>query len=188
MATRKFLFLEVDGVSTYPEEAAPTDDIELAFILLTGQGGVAADANGTRIINVGTPEDGADAVNKDYVDSTNPAVESLIGLVDVAIGDPVCWSATPDRFTKGDASADALARVFGVAVEAITAGNAGRIQRIGTVAGALSGATPGAPYYLAVGGGVGAAIPGTGNRIVVCGYAKNATDLEIAFHDYGKKF
>ena len=59
----------------------------------------------------------------------------------------------------------------------------------GTAAGVLTGATAGAVYWLAPTGGLSSTVPaGGGNRIMVMGTAKNATDLYVSVRDYGKKF
>ncbi len=113
--------------------------------------------------------------------------EDLTALNAVDIGDPVAWSATADRFDKGAANTAAVARIFGISLAAIAAGASGRIVRRGIAPGVLVGATPGSPRYLGTNGGLITRPPRKGNRIVLCGYAKNATDLEVIIHDFGKK-
>jgi hypothetical protein len=105
----------------------------------------------------------------------------------IAVGDPVQWSTTANRVKKSDAASDALAYVMGVATTAGTATQTGEVVSHGPALGVLTGATPGAYYYLASGGGLSATIPGGNTRTVRCGYAINATDLWVEIMDFGKK-
>lgn len=107
----------------------------------------------------------------------------------VAVGDPGYWSATNDQMGKGDCTLDAKSRIKGVFKTAqATPGSNAQFVASGVVPSALTGATAGAPYYLAAGGGVTATAPtGSGNRVIEVGIAKNATDLFVAVIDYGKR-
>ncbi len=105
----------------------------------------------------------------------------------VAAGDPVQWATTANRVRKCQANNDALAFVMGVAKTAGTAGQTGEVVNHGPCLGVLSGATPGAYYYLAAAGGLTTAIPGGNTRTVRVGYAMNATDLWVEIADFGKK-
>ena len=54
--------------------------------------------------------------------------------------------------------------------------------------GVLTGATPGAPYYLNSGGGLTPTQPsGSSLRLVRIGWAVNSTDLDVVLHDMGKR-
>ena len=88
----------------------------------------------------------------------------------------------------GAPSVDAQARIIGVAKATITSGNPVQVVVAGHVAGALSGATANVPYYLGAGGApvLYGALTG-GDRTIRLGFAKNATDLEVRIHDFGKK-
>jgi len=88
----------------------------------------------------------------------------------------------------GAAAVDAQARVIGCAKTAVTSPAPVEVISSGPVAGALSGATANVPYYLGSAGTpvLYAALTG-GDRTVRLGFAKNATDLEVRVHDYGKK-
>lgn len=106
----------------------------------------------------------------------------------VTLGDPVVWSSTNNQLAKGDAANDPDSRVIGIAMATQTAGNPVDVLERGPAVGVLAGATAGAPYYLAAGGGLTATTPaGSGNRIILIGYAINATDLDVRITDYGKK-
>jgi hypothetical protein len=107
----------------------------------------------------------------------------------VAAGDPVAWStSTNNQLVKSLANNDAKSRVIGVASTA--AGSAGQtvdVVTAGVAAGVLSGATVGTPYYLATAGGLSTSLPGSGQRVIQVGFAKNASDLFVRVVDYGKK-
>lgn len=113
--------------------------------------------------------------------------EELVANEGVAAGDPVVWSNVANEFNKGDAGNDPDSRVMGVAEDATIATATGTIVKRGRAVNVLAGATPGTPYYLQAGGGVGTTIPAAGNRVIRCGYARSATDLEVLIHDFGKK-
>lgn len=67
MALRKFVFMnQVEGFS---EEQAPTDELLLGLLTLSGVGGVAINAGGQLISNVITPVAASDAATKGYVDA-----------------------------------------------------------------------------------------------------------------------
>lgn len=104
----------------------------------------------------------------------------------VAKGDPVYVYGT-NQIGKGDAGNDAKSRVWGVTAEAISSGLTGRVVEIGVAVGVGSGWTANDPIYLADGGGLTAIRPAAGKRIVVMGYALNATDLVVDVRDYGKR-
>jgi hypothetical protein len=67
MATRKFLYM--DQTEGFATEQSTADDLSLGKIVFTGVGGVAIDAGGFTIANVGAPSSGSDAANKTYVDN-----------------------------------------------------------------------------------------------------------------------
>lgn len=103
-------------------------------------------------------------------------------------GDPVAWSSTASTLARGDAGVDAQARIIGVALSNVAANASGVIIKEGVAKNVLSGATPGAPVYLGLGGGLTFAQPsGTALRLVRLGWAVNATDLEVKIYDMGKR-
>lgn len=118
---------------------------------------------------------------------TDRVEEETTANTSISLGDPVSMSSVNNRVVKGDAASDAAARVIGVAVNTATAGNPVSVVKRGTATGVLIGATPNTPYYLAAGGGLTTSLPAVGNRVIMVGYAKNATDLEVVIHDYGKR-
>ena len=106
----------------------------------------------------------------------------------IAKADPVYWSSTNDRVGKGRADNDAKSRIVGVTESAQgTPGNTVPVVCHGPILGAFIGGTAGTPYYLQATGGVGTAIPGASKRVILCGYAMNATDFWVHTIDYGKK-
>lgn len=116
-------------------------------------------------------------------------VENSIN-VDAAVtaGDPVYLTATGARVSKADTGTDAEARVIGVArTTQASVGSPTEVVEVGYCAGVLSGATPGTPYYLATGGGLSTATPGSGKRVIQVGVAVTASDLMVRIIDYGKK-
>lgn len=114
-------------------------------------------------------------------------LNDLVAVENVAKADPVYNSATADKFGKADAGTDAKSYVFGVAKDAILADATGEVVSYGIAAGILVGATAGAKYYLGDGGGITTSIPGAAKRIIMIGWAKNATDLWVQPIDFGKK-
>jgi hypothetical protein len=117
-----------------------------------------------------------------------PKVENTLTVGEaIAIADPVYFTSTNDRVGKGD-TVDPKANIAGVARTAqATPGATAEVVSIGPCAGILSGATAGTKYFLQDGGGIGATLPGTGKRIIMVGFAINATDLFVLIHDFGKK-
>jgi hypothetical protein len=108
----------------------------------------------------------------------------------VAIADPLVAGGAANRVIKGRADTDSKAYVLGIAETAQgTVGNDTRMVRNGVAVGVVSGATVGERFYLAATGGLTAANtpPGSGNRVILVGIAKNATDLWMNIIDFGKK-
>ncbi len=115
-------------------------------------------------------------------------VEGLYAVVEaIAAGDPVYQSATNDQVGKGLASNNTKSQIIGLArIGQSTPGNNATITLSGPCSGVLSSATAGTPYYLAASGGLTVTRPVGGNRVILMGYAKNATDLWVRITDYGK--
>jgi hypothetical protein len=108
----------------------------------------------------------------------------------VAIADPLVAGGVADRVIKGRADTDSKAYVLGIAETGQgTVGNDTRMVRNGVATGVLSGASVGQRFYLAATGGLSTANspPGSGNRVILVGIAKNATDLWMNIIDFGKK-
>lgn len=105
----------------------------------------------------------------------------------IAVGDPV-YANGVDTVGKALASSNATARVLGI--NRLGAGAAPQSIEVvshGVAAGVLTGATFNTPYYLQAGGGIGTSLPGGGTRVILIGYALNATDLFVDIKDYAKK-
>ena len=105
----------------------------------------------------------------------------------IAVGDPVYINGA-DTVGKGDASVDAKARIIGInRAGAGAAPQSIEVVSLGGAAGVLTSATPGTPYYLQAGGGIGTALPGAGARVIQVGFAVSTTDLWVRLVDFGKK-
>lgn len=107
----------------------------------------------------------------------------------VSKADPVYWGTANDKFGRARADTDAKAYVFGVAREDIATNAQGEVVSYGPATGVLTGATYGTKYYLDSTGGLKANSPptGGGTRVVMIGWAINATDLWVQPIDFGKK-
>lgn len=106
----------------------------------------------------------------------------------LSAGDPVFMSATNNQVDKAQANTDSKARVIGVNKNAaVSALGSATIFSHGPNPGVLTAATAGTPYYLAAAGGLTTSVLGSGNRIIECGVAINATDLFVRILDFGKK-
>lgn len=159
-----------------------------------GTGGLSRQANGLGILidphanTVGNnPSDSTSAAG--LLNLRSPKVDdNYIANEAIAVADPVNWSTTNDRVEKSLASSDAKAKVMGIARTLATAA-AETIEVVshGLAPGVLAGATAGTAYYLQAAGGIGTALPASGNRSIQVGIAKNATDLWVRIIDYGKK-
>lgn len=106
----------------------------------------------------------------------------------ITANDPVVWSGTANQVNQARANTDARSLVMGVSKT--SAGGSGvslNVVSHGVATGVLTGATPGAAYYLGATGGLTATVPGGGNRVIQCGIAKTGTDLWVRIIDYGKK-
>jgi len=137
-------------------------------------------------------DDLTDGSNADllHVHAKIPKVSKDCAVVEaITKGQPLYWSSTNDRVGKARADTDAKARVVGVAeTTQNTIGNPTTMVSSGEILSMLTTATAGTPYYLQDTGGVGTAIPSGGQRrVIMCGYAMNASDMWVHIIDYGKK-
>lgn len=93
-----------------------------------------------------------------------------------------------DTVSQGDSTVVSKVGIIGVALAAITGASSGTIVQSGVITGAISGATAGTPYYMSAGGlPVVAGSIAAGARVILLGFAKNATDLEVVIQDIGMK-
>ena len=137
---------------------------------------------------VGGTSSNADNLHNHYFVQGAKTVEDTAtnGSVALSAGDPVCWSSTANQLVRGDAATLATGRVVGLTLAATAASGTATVVKQGLLPGVLSGATPGAPVFLAPGGGLTMTVPNaTGNRIVRVGYARNATDLDVLIGNMG---
>lgn len=105
----------------------------------------------------------------------------------IAVADPVYVNGD-ETLGKARADDDAKSRLIGI----VRSGAGAAPQSIevvshGLALGVLTGATPGAVYYLGATGGISTSPPGAGNRVIVVGYAWSDTDLYVRMIDYAKK-
>lgn len=108
----------------------------------------------------------------------------------VAKGDPLYVStAADDTVLKGDAGDDAKFLPVGLALAAATSTNPVDVISHGLAEGLITGMgfTRGQEIFLDDGGGLANAVPAGSVHVVRVGIAKNANDLYIDIHDYGKK-
>ncbi len=120
--------------------------------------------------------------------SAPKVAQSIIVDAAVTAADPVRWSTTNNRVIKALASGTAAdARVMGVArTTQGSGGSATDVVSHGPCPGILTGATVNTPYFLASAGGLTTTRPTGGDRVVLVGYALNATDLWVQIKDYAK--
>ena len=140
--------------------------------------GLGVKLNGTTLAS------GASGLSVDHAPKVE---ETAVTAENLAAGDPVAWYTTANQVYKSQANNDARARVIGVNLAAVLAAATASFVANGVAAGVLVGATPGDPYYLASTGGLSTSAPGSSNRVIQVGIAKNATDLWVRIVDYGKK-
>lgn len=180
------------GLEVNLETTDPTLEIasnELGVKYSTTASGLDQDANGLKVKVDGSTIliNGSGQIYAAGSDEATRVENDFTATEAVAAGDPVYWDTTADQFSKATAGIDAEAYVFGVARSAIGASSSGPIVSYGPCAGVLSGATPGAKYYLGASGGLVTSPPGANNRVILIGWAINATDLWVQPIDFGKK-
>jgi len=180
------------GIEVNLETTNPTLDIvsnELGVKYSTTASGLDQDANGLKVKVDGSTVliNGSGQIYAAGSDEATRLENDYTAGETVIAGDPVYFDSTADQFAKGDAATGSKAWIFGLARTSITALSAGPVVSGGPCASILSGATPGAHYYLQAGGGIGTSVPGSGNRVIYVGSAINATDLFVQIVDFGKK-
>lgn len=155
-------------------------------------GGVATGATVTAP-NLDTLTDGsnADALHAHAIASAQEAerIENTLTTATdtTADADPVYQNGN-DTIGLARADDDVKSRVVGIIrTGAGVAPQTPEVVSAGPCAAILTAATFNTPYYLQAAGGIGTALPGAGSRLVLMGYAKNATDLWVRMVDYGKK-
>ena len=181
------------GIRIKLETTDPTLDInsnELGVKFAGTGSALTQDATGL-LVNVDGTSIGINGSNQLEVLNAGEAsrVENTYN-VDAAVdaGDPVYFSSN-DEVTKAVATDDTSRQVIGVARTAqATIGQPTEVVGFGPAAGVLTGATAGDEYYLAAAGGLTTTAPsGSGNQVVLIGWAINATDLYVDTQYLGKK-
>jgi len=105
-------------------------------------------------------------------------------------GDPVYVStAADDTVLEADASDDAEFLAIGVALTSVSSSDPVEVVSHGLAEGLITGLgfTRGQDVFLNSGGGLTASPPSGNVHVVRIGLAKNANDLYVDIHDYGKK-
>jgi hypothetical protein len=131
--------------------------------------------------------------NSVNVDSSGALVAAYVANVSASVskGDPCYWSGN-DTVAKSDTTytsdTDYHANVVGLAAASqVTVGQPVVLLRSGVITALVSGASAGQAIWLKSGGGVSKTIPGTGERLIRVGFAKNATDINVEIQDMGMK-
>jgi hypothetical protein len=123
------------------------------------------------------------------VDEAKRVEDTHLNTEVVATGKVVRWAGTNNEIAVADNDTAPHARAIGIARTG-GAANPGtsEVVKSGVCTGCLSGATVGEPYYLGTTGALVtyANVPKPG-QVIRVGYAKNATDLDVAIADYGRK-
>jgi hypothetical protein len=184
--------IKVDGTTAgNPTVATGVNGLRVIGVPLNFNINNAATSSNVTAANLNTLTAGStsDASSLHKHGSVGRVADTYTALNALANGDPVFQSATADEVDKANTTPDLKSFVLGVAEGAISGGGAGTIVCSGPAVGVLAGATPGIPYYLQPGGGLGVSVPpnGGGHRVIQCGVAKSATDLWVHVRDYGKK-
>jgi hypothetical protein len=116
--------------------------------------------------------------------------EEVVAFENVSAGDPVHWGGADDQVRESQAGTSGRETVIGVMEDTVTATNSGTMVKRGTCLGVLTGATRGDSYFLAAAGGLSAPNTpptGTGNVVVLVGYARSDTDLDVIIQVMGRR-
>jgi hypothetical protein len=202
MALVKFLKIAADGLESEHDPATDSIsvlDVTMNSVSLGGTGGVDVIGDLASAYTNFTPAG-------NFLQDTLNAIDTAIGLVNTNN------SYVSVTYTNGEASPITVGQAvyidsnntvklainnnaakddpIGVVKPAsIAAAGSGLIITEGLAAGALSGATAGNKYFLdSTSGAMTATVPvGSGKNVVLMGYAKNATDLQVRIQNIGKR-
>lgn len=153
--------------------------------------GSAVSSNVTQT-NVDTLVDGVASVAEFHDASALHAHKNLwtlheAGTAGVTANYAVRVSAA-NEVVNGESDSEAGAQVIGVALDTAADGVNTRVVSHGVAAGVLTGATPGAPYYVDQNGALTATVEtGVTRFLVRMGYALNATDLMVHIVPLGRR-
>ena len=183
------------GLELKLEASNPTLKVDgsnqLAVKYSSTTGGLNQDADGLKVKVDGATIliNGSGQIYAAGSDEATRIENAFVAGENVAKADPVYWGTANDKFGKARADTHAKAYVFGIAKAAIAADATGEVVSYGPAAGVLTGATFGTKYYLDATGGLKASSPPAagGSRVVLVGWAMNATDMFIQPIDFGKK-
>lgn len=140
--------------------------------------GLAAKLNGTSLVS------GASGLSVGHSPKNQNVFQSAEAI---AANDAVTWSTTSGQIYQARGNDDARSFAFGIALNTVAgSGLDVTVVTHGPAPGVLSGATPGAHYYVGASGGITATLPTGGNRRRLIGYAMNATDLFVQIEDRGR--
>jgi hypothetical protein len=189
------------GVSVKIDDTPDTLDVDgdglrvvgLPSLFKINDSAVSANVTAT---NLGTLTAGsssnADALHTHSVTAVDEAKrveDTHLNTEVVATGKVVRWAGTNNEIAVADNDTAPHGRAIGVARTG-GAANPGtsEVVKSGVCTGCLTGATVGEPYYLGTTGALVtyANVPKPG-QVIRVGYAKNATDLDVAIADYGRK-
>jgi hypothetical protein len=199
MALINILKIATDGLQAEHDPAADSInmlDYSLGSVSLAGTSGSTALGDDSSTYTNISPAG-------DTIREALEAIDTFLGSVEASkvcntytatsalgIGDAVYVDGA-NSVDLAQSDVDSDDNPVGVAGEAISAAASGQICSEGVVVGALTGATPGAKYFLTPTGTTGntlsTTVPGGGNNIVLMGFAKNATDLHLQIQNVGKK-
>lgn len=114
-----------------------------------------------------------------------PYLEETFTSAGLARGVGVYISA-PGVVAQGSYDSEAPSRIIGISLGAAAAGASVQVLNTGVISAVLTGATPGAEYFLGPTGlpVLYSAVP-DGKHIIRLGIASTTTDLEVRIADYG---
>ena len=116
--------------------------------------------------------------------------EEVTANENVTAGDPVYWGGADNQVRESQAGTAGRKQAVGVMEDTVNAAASGTMVKRGTCTGVLTGATVGDRYYLASAGGLSAAnTPPTGGgaNVILIGYARSATDLDVMIQIIGRR-
>lgn len=119
-------------------------------------------------------------VNNNFTANSANVIQSNYTAGATIAARDVVYLSGADAVSPADASAEATARVIGLAVAGSSAGGLVSVRKLGVMSG-FSALTPGARYFLdPAAGAISASIPAANLEAVIqVGYAKSATELDI---------
>ena len=188
MSKVKPLYFTTSG---FYEEMEDTDLLHVGGLTIEGD----IIASGNQIKELGDGTDPTDAVTLQQLDAavagqTATQAERILNGINVSelvnISDPIYISGN-DTIGRARADDDNRNWVIGVAIEnQLTVGQPVQFVSQGVASGIITGATANDRYWLQKTGGIDNILPIGKTRKILCGLAKNATDLWIHIVDYGK--